>query len=764
MATKFDAGFLRAIVPLGTSRKLGVFFKESGWSDSSLFSTGCHSIEDVISVLRDGPPTSEGSSESKDRCYQPFAGAIHFPSFRNKSVASSGLFPNAAVANSHWVVSEGFDFLQYRRFWSDVFSTDFKIFVVTADVWTETLNKCLETIEVMLKRYRVDCGDFILLLVCSGDSGSSPGTGADKYIAWVNDSFGIARLSSYATKKWQDESLYERWETLFYELLLDDRVASMLAKSDLASRQSYSSHVENLISTISVCDPKKYEKCCHQVKYLKNTGELHTYVVGLKSVCSSLYNRVGGDLIVCLLSQKTDVAISNNVCKKNFDELYLRAIYFIARFDIDKAIEINLGSEQLYRKLGSSFVRYNRIGTALERSSKLLSDRYEHNYKVYEILPKSMDSIKSELLGCVGAATRHIEGRDNASLSSSSEARILKFPPLCMYSRVPLSGVACDDSDYAAGLWINSVNTNSHSEIRVVELPLVRVCDNPTNIYFKEDNDYKYVDSICDLYHYFKVTGRVATKEPLEEIPVAWLLPRFGNGNYYHSLIDKLPALYGYKILGLDCPIISAYELDETEKSLLDAVGISYQKVRVDVEARFEIRLGYIPDISTFRIPFIRYCSAFKDKVADQRIYISRSRASLRKMENEAAVEALMERFGFRVVHMENYSFAEQVEIAASASCIAGPHGAGLSNMIFMNEGSHVLELIPNKYMTPLFKQLSVDCGHKYSVLVGKEGSDTNVKNDSIGGDLIWRVDLTRLELILWDLEASLPQDVLATS
>lgn len=75
------------------------------------------------------------------------------------------------------------------------------------------------------------------------------------------------------------------------------------------------------------------------------------------------------------------------------------------------------------------------------------------------------------------------------------------------------------------------------------------------------------------------------------------------------------------------------------------------------------------------------------------RIYISRSKASKRKILNEELVETLLVEKGFMVVNMEDFSFSNQVDMMSSCKYLVSIHGAGLANMIFMPKGSSVLEL-----------------------------------------------------------------------
>jgi capsular polysaccharide biosynthesis protein len=113
-----------------------------------------------------------------------------------------------------------------------------------------------------------------------------------------------------------------------------------------------------------------------------------------------------------------------------------------------------------------------------------------------------------------------------------------------------------------------------------------------------------------------------------------------------------------------------------------------------------------------------------------KRIYISRALARGRKVTNEPEVVKLLERYDFEVLMPENYSFRDQASIFGNANFTVGIHGAGLSNILFMDVGSSVIELLPfrngifdtrpnsmsykhdNCYLV-----LSEDLGHRYKYL-----------------------------------------------
>ena len=81
------------------------------------------------------------------------------------------------------------------------------------------------------------------------------------------------------------------------------------------------------------------------------------------------------------------------------------------------------------------------------------------------------------------------------------------------------------------------------------------------------------------------------------------------------------------------------------------------------------------------------------DSEFGERIYISREKRSFRIVENEAEVLTLLEKYGFKKIVAENFSYNEQIAIFSKAKYLVGPHGAGLTNAMFLKEGGALLEI-----------------------------------------------------------------------
>jgi capsular polysaccharide biosynthesis protein len=89
------------------------------------------------------------------------------------------------------------------------------------------------------------------------------------------------------------------------------------------------------------------------------------------------------------------------------------------------------------------------------------------------------------------------------------------------------------------------------------------------------------------------------------------------------------------------------------------------------------------------------------------RIHLTRRNAQMRRIVNEAEVLPELEQFGFETIDAAQLSFAEQVRLFSRCEALVAPHGAGLTNMIFMSPGSRVLELY--RELSPALPLMNID-------------------------------------------------------
>jgi hypothetical protein len=114
-----------------------------------------------------------------------------------------------------------------------------------------------------------------------------------------------------------------------------------------------------------------------------------------------------------------------------------------------------------------------------------------------------------------------------------------------------------------------------------------------------------------------------------------------------------------------------------------------------------------------------------------RRLYVSRSDTTDRQVRNEDALLSTLDDYGFERIVPGEHSFKEQVRRFANAELILGPHGAGLTNMMF-SEQTMLIELF-GSYRNACFFALARGMGHEYvSVTCSPKEADMIVDTEAV--------------------------------
>jgi glycosyltransferase involved in cell wall biosynthesis len=115
-----------------------------------------------------------------------------------------------------------------------------------------------------------------------------------------------------------------------------------------------------------------------------------------------------------------------------------------------------------------------------------------------------------------------------------------------------------------------------------------------------------------------------------------------------------------------------------------------------------------------------------------RRIFVTRRHATVRRVLNETDVSALLARYGFEDVELSELSFRQQVELFHEADIVIGPHGAGLSSIVFSGDIRLVVfyatRLPLNHYHT-----LARGLGQEHYFLTSNVGEDDSFSVDVRG-------------------------------
>jgi capsular polysaccharide biosynthesis protein len=240
--------------------------------------------------------------------------------------------------------------------------------------------------------------------------------------------------------------------------------------------------------------------------------------------------------------------------------------------------------------------------------------------------------------------------------------------------------------------------------------------------------EYKSDPHEHSLLSSLKLPALTKTDQPMT------VLANVGGSNYYHWLFDVLPRLYVLEKAGFDLLQIDSFLFNKISQPFqvetLTALGIERQKI---VEAHEDYHLqserlivpsltGQIGHPSNWACQFLRDRFLKKSNEIEQcsYLYISRGKATRRRVLNEIEVSHVLEENGFKVVHFEDFSFFEQVELISSASVVVAPHGAALANLVFCAPQTKVIEIFAPKYVNQCYLALAHQVNLDYYYLLGE--------------------------------------------
>ncbi len=224
---------------------------------------------------------------------------------------------------------------------------------------------------------------------------------------------------------------------------------------------------------------------------------------------------------------------------------------------------------------------------------------------------------------------------------------------------------------------------------------------------------------------------------PLEEIDgTVAVLSGLSGHVYYHWMIDVLPRIGILGRSGIDLTQIDWFVVNSVRRPFqwqtLNALGIPAKKIiesdrhphlqaKQLVVPSFPGHLDWVPWGTT---EFLRQAFApgetLKTSDYPERIYISRAKASYRQVLNQGEVTDLLSQFGFVSVVLEVMSVAEQIALFACARAIVAPHGAGLTNLVFCQSGTKVIEIFSPNYLRTDYWMISQQLKLKHYYLKGE--------------------------------------------
>jgi capsular polysaccharide biosynthesis protein len=185
-----------------------------------------------------------------------------------------------------------------------------------------------------------------------------------------------------------------------------------------------------------------------------------------------------------------------------------------------------------------------------------------------------------------------------------------------------------------------------------------------------------------------------------------WVTDNFSN-NYYHWLSKELPKALAAADALPDIPVIIPEVLWNVEfirttleillpgrVELVEAGSSAFVR-RLNIVAHGQVQALVHPVLfeKIRQAVLDSLPQTVEERAHQENVYISRRKAKSRRLENERDIEPVLEAHGYQIVDAEKLTFLEQVRVMMNAKRLISPHGAGLTNMLFMPSGGKIMEI-----------------------------------------------------------------------
>ena len=179
---------------------------------------------------------------------------------------------------------------------------------------------------------------------------------------------------------------------------------------------------------------------------------------------------------------------------------------------------------------------------------------------------------------------------------------------------------------------------------------------------------------------------------------------------YFHWMFEVLPQIDLIRRSGLDWDSIDYFRVSHSQpfqQQTLELLGIPARQLlphqpHLQASELIVASAGCPAWMPSWTCQFLRRLLGAERPPQSRRLYISRRQVS-RSLINEAAVLALLEPLGFETVTLESHSVQQQAQLLAQAEAVIAPHGGGLTNLVFCQPGTKVIELFPPDFVYPCY-------------------------------------------------------------
>ena len=187
---------------------------------------------------------------------------------------------------------------------------------------------------------------------------------------------------------------------------------------------------------------------------------------------------------------------------------------------------------------------------------------------------------------------------------------------------------------------------------------------------------------------------------------------------YFHTLTEEIATLLAIREKIKNFSVIVHYDSPSWAIKLLEELEFNYQ---ISNSRGFEVETLLVStSIGSFSsVEFDYFSSIVKESngVRDKKIFVSRKGLSRGDDELESEVIAILASRGFEVINPEDLTIRKQMEIFYNSIEIISFHGGALSNLVWCQKGTRVLEIFNHAYRSYDFARIAYEGKLEYQAI-----------------------------------------------
>ncbi|QHS18266.1 glycosyltransferase family 61 protein [haloarchaeon 3A1-DGR] len=265
------------------------------------------------------------------------------------------------------------------------------------------------------------------------------------------------------------------------------------------------------------------------------------------------------------------------------------------------------------------------------------------------------------------------------------------------------------------------------------------------------DYGHQAMTEMCSrelFFGHLPILGLLGIRSPTDTPvlnTVAPLIPRYPT-NYYHWMVETVPKIRYLREFErrteTDVTVLVSSNAPPFVEETLTLLGWPDDRILQATDPMYEVRnliLPSYPERTKTDFDWLR--GEILDSVLDEennadddntnKVYVSRANAVSRRVVNEDAVMDVLSEYGFERYLLEERSLAENAQLLSNADVVVGPHGAGLTDIVFA-ESCTLVELFGTR-LNRAYENLSETLGVDYEpIYCQADSSDLVVDTDEL--------------------------------